>query len=54
MDIKKGDIVADPKGQSGTVMGVSFAGRATVRLESGVVIALDVKELKKIPPKHPS
>ena len=52
MEIKKGDIVADPKGQSGTVMGVSFAGRATVRLENGEVIAIDVKDLKKIPPKY--
>ena len=54
MEIKKGDIVADPKGQSGTVMGVSFAGRATVRLESGVVIAIDVQEIKKIVPKYHS
>ena len=52
MEIKKGDIVADPKGQSGTVIGVSFTGRATVRLEDGVVIAVDVKDLKKIPPKY--
>ncbi len=52
MEIKKGDIVTEPKGQSGTVLGVSFNRRATVRLEDDVVIAIDVKDLKKIPPKY--
>lgn len=52
MEIKKGDVVSDSKGQAGTVLGVSLAGRATVRREAdGEVIALDVKELQKIQPK---
>ena len=49
MEIRKGDIVADSKGQTGSVMGVSEKGRATVRLDDGTVIAIDVVELKKVP-----
>jgi len=52
MEIKKGDIVTTPKAEHGMVLGVSMKGRATVRMENGVVIAIDVKELNKIPPKY--
>ena len=48
--IRKGDIVKAPDGQSGEVMGVSMAGRATVRLKSGEVIAIHAEELQKTEP----
>ena len=50
MEIRKGDIVTTPEKENGMVLGVSMKGRATVRTEAGVVIAIDVKELKKIQP----
>lgn len=51
VEIRKGDVVKLPTGQSGSVMGVSLVGRATVRLNNGEVIAIHAKELQKVDPQ---
>jgi hypothetical protein len=50
--ISRGDIVLTPQGITCTVMGVSMAGRATIRDEAGVVIAIEVDQLQKVDPAY--
>ena len=52
--IRKGDNVVTPRGHYCTVMGVSMAGRATIRAEDGTVIAIDIAQLQKVKPKYGS
>ena len=49
-EFERGDIVITPQGQTCIVMGVSMAGRATIRAEDDTVIAIHIDELRKVAP----
>jgi hypothetical protein len=51
-ELQRGDLVLTPLDQTCTVLGISMAGRATIRDEQGTVIAINIDQLRKIAPSY--